>query len=76
MVARRNAMSDNEIERIFRSLDRIEARLAALEKREASREGAEQARSLSRGQLIGSVMVIAAVVGAASAVAGQVINQF
>jgi len=69
-------MSDNEIERIFRSLDRIEARLAALEKREASREGAEQARSLSRGQLIGSVMVIAAVVGAASAVAGQVINQF
>jgi hypothetical protein len=69
-------MSDNEIERIFRSLDRIEARLAALEKREASREGAEQARSLSRGQLIGWVMVIAAVVGAASAVASQVINQF
>jgi hypothetical protein len=69
-------MSDNEIERIFRSLDRIEARLAALEKREASREGAEQARSLSRGQLIGWVMVIAAVVGAASAVASQIINQF
>jgi hypothetical protein len=69
-------MSDNEIERIFRSLDRIEARLVALEKREASREGAEQARSLSRGQLIGWVMVIAAVVGAASAVASQVINQF
>ena len=69
-------MSDNEIERIFRSLDRIEARIAALEKREASREGAEQARSLSRGQLIGWVMVIAAVVGAASAVASQVINQF
>jgi hypothetical protein len=69
-------MSDNEIERIFRSLDRIEARLAALEKREASREGAEQARSLSRGQLIGWVMVIAAVVGAASAVASQVLNQF
>ncbi len=68
-------MSDNEIERIFRSLDRIEARIAALEKREASREGAEQARSLSRGQLIGWVMVIAAVVGAASAVASQIINQ-
>ena len=69
-------MSDGEIDRIFRSLDRIEARLTALEKREASRMGAEAARSMSRGQLVGSVMVIAAVVGAASAVASQVLNNF
>ena len=54
----------------------LSPRLTALEKREASRMGAEAARSMSRGQLVGSVMVIAAVVGAASAVASQVLNNF
>jgi len=47
-----------------------------MEQEIAERRGADEARSLSRGQLIGWVMVIAAVVGAASAVASQVINQF
>lgn len=37
-------MSDAEIERIFRSLDRIEARLSKLEEREAMRRGAEMTR--------------------------------
>jgi len=68
-------MSDDEINRIFRYLEQIDKRLAALERREAAREGAEDARNMSKGQVIGWVMGIAAVVGAARALAGQVINQ-
>ena len=52
----------------------LNGRLRALEVKDAKRAGAEAARSMSRGQLVGSVMVIAAVVGAASAVASQVLN--
>jgi hypothetical protein len=68
-------MSDDEINRIFRYLEQIDKRLAALERREAARQGADEARSMTKGQVIGWVMGIAAVVGAASALAGQVINQ-
>jgi len=67
-------VSDDEINRIFRYLENIDKRLAALERREAAREGADEARSMTKGQVIGWVMGIAAVVGAASALAGQVIN--
>jgi hypothetical protein len=69
-------MSDDEINRIFRYLEQINERLAALEKREAARDGAEAARSLTRGQIVAWVMGIAAVVGAASAAASQLLNQF
>jgi hypothetical protein len=41
-------MSDAEIERIFRSLDRIEARLAALEQAEASRAAIDAHTSMSK----------------------------
>ena len=68
-------MSDAEIERIFRSLDRIEARLAALEKREAKRDGAEAARSMTRRQVAGWVLGIASVAGVAAAVAGQILDR-
>lgn len=68
-------MSDDEINRIFRYLEKIDARLAALEKREAARDGAEQARSMTRGQVVAWVMGIAAVVGAASAAASQLIDR-
>ena len=68
-------MSDDEINRIFRYLENIDRRLAALEKREAARDGAEQARSMTRGQVVAWVMGIAAVVGAASAAASQLIDR-
>lgn len=68
-------MSDAEIERIFRYLEQIDKRLAALEKREAAREGADSARAMTRGQVVGWVMGIAAVVGATSAVASQLIDR-
>lgn len=69
-------MTTSEVQLLAAKLDRIDDRLRNMEQEIAERRGADEARSLSRGQLIGSVMVIAAVVGAASAVAGQVINQF
>lgn len=68
-------MSDDEINRIFRYLENIDKRLAALEKREAARDGAEAARSMTRGQVVAWVMGIAAVVGAASAAASQLIDR-
>lgn len=68
-------MSDAEIERIFRSLDRIEARLTALEQREAEQRGADEARSMTRGQIAGWVLGVASVVGVASTVAGQIIDR-
>jgi len=69
-------VTTSEVQLLAAKLDRIDDRLRNMEQEIAERRGADEARSLSRGQLIGSVMVIAAVVGAASAVAGQVINQF
>lgn len=68
-------MSDAEIERIFRYLEQIDRRLAALEKREAARHGAEEARSMTRGQVVAWVMGIAAVVGTSTAVASQLIDR-
>ena len=69
-------MTTSEVQLLAAKLDRIEERLREMEQAMAERRGAEEARTLSRGQLIGWVMVIAAVVGAASALASQVINQF
>lgn len=68
-------MSDAEIERIFRYLEQIDRRLAALEKREAARHGAEEARSMTRGQVAAWVLGIAAVVGVVSSVASQILNR-
>lgn len=57
-------MSDAEIERIFRSLDRIELRLSKLEEREALRRGAE----MSRWQLLGAIVAISTISAAATAI--------
>lgn len=64
-------MSDAEIERIFRSLDRIEARLAALEKREAAREGADQ----KTGNLVRLVFGVAGMAAAISAVVAFILDK-
>lgn len=45
-------MSDAEIERIFRSLDRIEARLAKLEELEAMRKGEQRASEMTRSGIM------------------------
>ena len=63
------AMSDAEIERIFRSLDRIEARLSKLEEREAIRRGSD----MTKGQLVAVIGVISAATGAVTAIISQVI---
>ena len=58
-------MSDAEIERIFRSLDRIEARIAKLEELEAMRKGQDRAASMTRG-------TVALLIGAISCATGVV----
>ena len=62
-------MSDAEIERIFRSLDRIEARLLKLEEREAIRRGSD----MTKGQLVAVIGAISALTGAATAIISQII---
>jgi hypothetical protein len=62
-------MSDAEIERIFRSLDRIEARLLKLEEREAMRRGAD----MTKTQLVAIIGVISALTGTATAIITSVI---
>jgi hypothetical protein len=62
-------MSDAEIERIFRSLDRIEARLLKLEEREAMRRGGD----MTKGQLVAIIGVISALTGTATAIITSVI---
>ena len=62
-------MSDAEIERIFRSLDRIEQRLLKLEEREAMRRGSD----MTKGQLVAVIGVISAATGAATAIIRQLI---
>ena len=62
-------MSDAEIDRIFRSLDRIEARLLKLEEREAMRRGSD----MTKTQLIAIIATISAVTGAVTAVVTQLI---
>ena len=57
-------MSDAEIERIFRSLDRIEDRLGKLEEREAMRRGAE----MTRWQMLGAIVAISTISAAATAI--------
>jgi hypothetical protein len=62
-------MSDAEIERIFRSLDRIEARLLKLEEREAMRRGSD----MTKTQLVAIIGVISALTGTATAIITSVI---
>jgi ABC-type Fe3+-siderophore transport system permease subunit len=62
-------MSDAEIERIFRSLDRIEARLLKLEEREAMRRGSD----MTKTQLVVIIGAISAATGAATAIITQII---
>jgi hypothetical protein len=62
-------MSDAEIERIFRSLDRIEQRLLKLEEREAMRRGSD----MTKGQLVVIIGVISAATGAATALITSII---
>lgn len=57
-------MSEAEIERIFRSLDRIEQRLLKLEEREAMRRGSD----MTKGQIIAIVGVISALTGTVTAI--------
>lgn len=62
-------MSDDEINRIFRALDRIEHRIGELEKAEAMRRGSD----VTKGQLVVIIGVISAATGAATAIISQVI---
>jgi ABC-type Fe3+-siderophore transport system permease subunit len=62
-------MSDAEIERIFRSLDRIEQRLLKLEEREAMRRGSD----MTKTQLVAIIGVISAATGAATALITTII---
>lgn len=62
-------MSDAEIERIFRSLDRIEERLLKLEEAEAMRRGSD----MTKTQLVGIIATISAMTGAVTAVVTQII---
>ena len=62
-------MSDAEIDRIFRSLDRIEARLLKLEEREAMRRGSD----MTKTQLVGMIATISAVTGCVTAIVSQLI---
>jgi hypothetical protein len=66
-------MSDAEIERIFRSLDRIEARLAKLEELEAMRKGQDRAASMTRGAVALLIAGISCATGIATAIFTHVI---
>jgi hypothetical protein len=67
-------MTTSEVQLLSAKLDKIDERLWRLEQEIAERRGADEARSMSRGQLIGAVMVISAVVGTASAIASQILS--
>ena len=54
-------MSDAEIERIFRSLDRIEARLVQLEHLEAQRQGASTTKMNITRLVFGAAGMAAAI---------------
>jgi hypothetical protein len=69
-------MTTSEVQLLSAKLDKIDERLWRLEQEIAERRGADEARSMSRGQLIGAVMVISAVVGTASAIASQILSAF
>ncbi len=66
-------MSDAEIERIFRSLDRIEARLAKLEELEAMRKGQDRAASMTRGTVAMLIAAISCATGVTTAIVTHVI---
>ena len=68
-VGYHSRMSDAEIDRIFRSLDRIEARLLKLEEREAMRRGSD----MTKTQLVAIIATISAVTGCVTAVVSQLI---
>jgi hypothetical protein len=66
-------MSDAEIERIFRSLDRIEARLAKLEELEAMRKGEDRAATMTRGTIAMLIAAISCATGVVTAIVTNVI---
>ena len=69
-------MTTSEVQLLSAKLDKIDERLWRLEQEIAERRGADEARFMSRGQVIGAVMVISAVVGTASAIASQILSAF
>ena len=66
-------MSEAEIERIFRSLDRIEARLAKLEELEAMRKGDDRAASMTRGTIAMLIGAISSATGIVTAIVTHII---
>lgn len=62
-------MSDAQIERIFRHLERIEDRLQKLEEAEAMRRGSD----MTKGQLVAIIATISAVTGCVTAIVSQII---
>jgi hypothetical protein len=66
-------MSEAEIERIFRSLDRIEARLAKLEELEAMRKGEDRAASMTRGTIAMLIGAISSATGIVTAIVTHII---
>ncbi len=66
-------MSDAEIERIFRSLDRIEARIGKLEELEAMRKGQDRAHSMTRGTIALLIAAISCATGVTTAIVTHVI---
>jgi len=68
-------MTTSEVELLAGKLDKIDERLRKMEEELAERRGADAARSMTRGQVVAWVMGIAAVVGAASAAASQLIDR-
>lgn len=68
-------MTTSEVELLAGKLDKIDERLRKMEQELAERRGADSARQMTRGQVVAWVMGIAAVVGAASAAASQLIDR-
>jgi hypothetical protein len=66
-------MSEGEIERIFRSLDRIEARLAKLEELEAMRKGEDRAAAMTRGTIAMLIGAISSATGIVTAIVTHII---
>lgn len=66
-------MSDAEIERIFRSLERIEARLVKLEELEAMRKGEERANQMTRGTITLLIAGISCATGIVTAIVTNII---
>lgn len=68
-------MTAADVQLLAAKLDKIDERIRMLEQEIAERRGAEEARSLTRGQVAGWVLGIAAIVGVASTVTGQILDR-